>query len=96
MLTLSLILVIALGALSIAYGVITAKDVLSRDPGSPRMQEIALAIQEGASAYLKRQYGTIAIVGVVLSPWSPGALAWWWPLALRLARCFRVLRALSA
>ncbi|MFM7302676.1 MAG: sodium/proton-translocating pyrophosphatase, partial [Alphaproteobacteria bacterium] len=66
MLTLSLILVIALGALSIAYGVITAKDVLSRDPGSPRMQEIALAIQEGASAYLKRQYGTIAIVGVVL------------------------------
>jgi K(+)-stimulated pyrophosphate-energized sodium pump len=47
-LTLSLILVIALGALSIAYGVITAKDVLSRDPGSPRMQEIALAIQEGA------------------------------------------------
>jgi K(+)-stimulated pyrophosphate-energized sodium pump len=66
LLTLSLILVIALGALSIAYGVITAKDVLSRDPGSPRMQEIALAIQEGASAYLKRQYGTIAIVGVVL------------------------------
>jgi len=65
-LTLSLILVIALGALSIAYGVITAKDVLSRDPGSPRMQEIALAIEEGASAYLKRQYGTIAIVGVVL------------------------------
>jgi len=66
LLTLSLILVIALGALSIAYGVITAKDVLSRDPGTPRMQEIALAIQEGASAYLKRQYGTIAIVGVVL------------------------------
>ena len=66
MLTLSLILVIALGTLSIAYGVITAKDVLSRDPGSPRMQEIALAIQEGASAFLKRQYGTIAIVGVVL------------------------------
>ncbi|MBM3592132.1 MAG: sodium-translocating pyrophosphatase [Alphaproteobacteria bacterium] len=64
--TLSLILVIALGALSIAYGVLTAKDVLSRDPGTPRMQEIALAIQEGASAYLKRQYGTIAIVGVVL------------------------------
>jgi len=66
LLTLSLILVIALGALSIAYGVLTAKDVLSRDPGTPRMQEIALAIQEGASAYLKRQYGTIAIVGVVL------------------------------
>ena len=66
MLTVSLLLVIALGALSIAYGVITAKDVLSRDPGNERMQEIAKAIQEGASAYLKRQYTTIAIVGVVL------------------------------
>ena len=65
MLTVSLLLVIALGALSIAYGVITAKDVLSRDPGNERMQEIAKAIQEGASAYLKRQYTTIAIVGVV-------------------------------
>lgn len=66
MLTVSLILVIALGALSIAYGVITARDVLSRDPGTERMQEIARAIQEGASAYLKRQYTTIAIVGAVL------------------------------
>ncbi|WP_209442094.1 sodium-translocating pyrophosphatase [Neoroseomonas oryzicola] len=64
--TLWLIIVIALGALSIAYGVITAKDVLSRDPGTERMQEIAKAIQEGASAYLKRQYTTIAIVGAVL------------------------------
>jgi K(+)-stimulated pyrophosphate-energized sodium pump len=66
LLTVWLILVIALGALSIAYGMITAKDVLSRDPGNERMQEIAKAIQEGASAYLKRQYTTIAIVGVVL------------------------------
>ena len=66
MLTVWLILVIALGALSIAYGVYTSKDVLSRDPGNERMQEIAKAIQEGASAYLKRQYTTIAIVGVVL------------------------------
>ncbi len=66
LLTLSLLLVILLGACSIAYGVVTAKDVLSRDPGNERMQEIATAIQEGASAYLKRQYTTIAIVGVVL------------------------------
>ncbi|MBW6400102.1 sodium-translocating pyrophosphatase [Roseomonas sp. HJA6] len=64
--TLSLLLVILLGACSIAYGVVTAKDVLSRDPGNERMQEIAKAIQEGASAYLKRQYTTIAVVGVVL------------------------------
>ncbi|WP_229681144.1 sodium-translocating pyrophosphatase [Neoroseomonas lacus] len=64
--TVWLIIVIALGACSVAYGVYTAKDVLSRDPGNERMQEIALAIQEGASAYLKRQYTTIAIVGAVL------------------------------
>jgi K(+)-stimulated pyrophosphate-energized sodium pump len=61
-----LLLIIALGTLSLAYGVVTAKEVLSRDAGNARMQEIALAIQEGANAYLKRQYITIAIVGVVL------------------------------
>ncbi|MEO3472606.1 sodium-translocating pyrophosphatase [Roseomonas sp. CAU 1739] len=64
--TVWLIIVIALGACSVAYGVYTAKDVLSRDPGNERMQEIAQAIQEGANAYLKRQYTTIAIVGAVL------------------------------
>jgi K(+)-stimulated pyrophosphate-energized sodium pump len=64
--TLALLLIIVLGALSIAYGVVTAREVLSRDAGTARMQEIALAIQEGANAYLKRQYITISIVGVVL------------------------------
>lgn len=64
--TIALLIVILLGALSIAYGVVTAKQVMSLDPGSPRMQEIAKAIQEGASAYLKRQYTTIGIVGIVL------------------------------
>ncbi len=64
--TFALLLVIVLGALSVVYGVITAKQVMSLDAGSARMQEIAQAIQEGASAYLKRQYMTIAAVGVVL------------------------------
>ncbi|PWS38115.1 sodium-translocating pyrophosphatase [Falsiroseomonas bella] len=64
--TLSVLLIILLGALSIAYGVVTSKEVLSRDAGTARMQEIAKAIEEGASAYLKRQYTTIGIVGVVL------------------------------
>ncbi|WP_368415654.1 sodium-translocating pyrophosphatase [Falsiroseomonas sp.] len=63
---LSVLLIIALGALSIAYGLVTAKDVLSRDAGNARMQEIAAAIAEGANAYLKRQYTTIGIVGAVL------------------------------
>ncbi len=64
--TIALLLVIILGALSIVYGYLTVKELLARDAGSERMQEIARAIQEGASAYLKRQYTTIGIVGVVL------------------------------
>jgi K(+)-stimulated pyrophosphate-energized sodium pump len=64
--TIALLLIIVLGALSIAYGVVTAKEVTGRDAGTARMQEIARAIQEGASAYLKRQYTTIGMVGIVL------------------------------
>jgi K(+)-stimulated pyrophosphate-energized sodium pump len=64
--TLSLLLVIALGAASIAYGAVTARQVLALDAGTARMQEIAKAIEEGASAYLRRQYTTIGIVGAVL------------------------------
>ncbi|MEX2628891.1 MAG: sodium-translocating pyrophosphatase [Tistlia sp.] len=64
--SLSLIIAIACGALAVVYGAITAKSVLSADAGSARMKEIAAAIQEGASAYLNRQYMTIAAVGVVI------------------------------
>ena len=64
--TVVLYLIIACGALSIVYGVWTTRAVLAADPGTPRMQEIAAAIQEGAQAYLARQYQTIAAVGVVI------------------------------
>ncbi|MGL4495724.1 MAG: sodium/proton-translocating pyrophosphatase, partial [Beijerinckiaceae bacterium] len=62
----SLLLIILLGALSIVYGVWAYGDVMKRDAGNQRMQEISGAVAEGAQAYLKRQYMTIAIVGVVL------------------------------
>jgi K(+)-stimulated pyrophosphate-energized sodium pump len=58
--------IIGLGALSIVYGIWAIKSVMSADAGNARMQEIAAAIAEGAQAYLKRQYITIAIVGAVV------------------------------
>ena len=76
MTTLSLFIVIACGLAAVAYGYITGKQVVSADAGSPRMQEIAAAIQEGASAYLKRQYMTIAIVGVIIFVIGIFVLGW--------------------
>ena len=61
------VMAIVLGLVAIIYGFVTSRQVLGASPGNEKMQEIAAAIQEGAQAYLKRQYLTIAVVGIVVA-----------------------------
>ncbi|HMI39731.1 MAG TPA: sodium/proton-translocating pyrophosphatase, partial [Sphingomicrobium sp.] len=57
---------IACGVVALLYGLITAQQIFRAPAGNQRMVEVATAIQEGASAYLRRQYMTITVVGLVV------------------------------
>ena len=69
-------LILASGVLALLYGLWTIRSVLSLPAGNARMQEIAAAIQEGAAAYLNRQYTTIAAVGAVIFVLACVFLSW--------------------
>jgi K(+)-stimulated pyrophosphate-energized sodium pump len=69
-------LAVASGVLAVVYGVVSMLQILALPAGNARMQEIAAAVQAGASAYLNRQYTTIGIVGVVLFVLLGFALDW--------------------
>ena len=58
--------IVLCGALSIVYAIWATASVMKADAGNPRMQEIAAAVREGAQAYLRRQYTTIGLVGIVI------------------------------
>ena len=72
-----LFLTIIFGLLSLVYGVVTSKELLAADAGSQKMQDISNAIAEGAQAYLKRQYTTIAYVGGGIFVLLVILLGWW-------------------
>src|SRR3977135_4394044 len=59
-------MIVLCGVLSIVYAAWATSSVLKADAGNARMQEIAAAVREGAQAYLKRQYMTIGLVGIVI------------------------------
>ncbi len=64
--TLSYVIALGSAGLAIIYGIILIWQILKADAGSPKMQEIAAAIQQGAKAYLNRQYKTVALIALLL------------------------------
>ena len=84
---------LALGSalLAVIYGLLTTTWVLGKPAGNEKMQQIAAAIQEGAKAYMNRQYGTIAIVGIVLFFVVGAALDWATAIGFAIGAIFSAL-----
>jgi K(+)-stimulated pyrophosphate-energized sodium pump len=83
-------IVLACGVLAVLYGVFASRAILAAPTGTDRMRAIASAVQEGASAYLNRQYSTIAVVGIII------AVFLWWRLDWYVAVGFIIGAVLSA
>ena len=82
---------IGAGALAILFGVISTQWILKQPAGNERMQEIAAAIQEGAKAYMDRQYMTISVVGIVLFAVLGFALDWATAIGFAIGAIFSAL-----
>ena len=72
----SVLLAIGGGAVAVLFAGLLTAIVLGKPPGNERMVEIAAAIQEGASAYLNRQYVVIAVIGLIIAVIIGVALSW--------------------
>ena len=92
----AVLIALVCGALAVIYGLVLTRWVLSQPAGNERMREIAAAIQEGAAAYLKRQYTTIAVVAVVVFLLIAIAGAWTSDLGWKVAIGFLIGAVLSA
>ena len=84
------------GLLAVAYGAYLTRWVLQQSPGNERMREIQAAIQEGASAYLNRQYRTVGVVAVVVAALLLIAGIWSDDLGWKVALGFIIGAVLSA
>ncbi|MDE0001189.1 MAG: sodium/proton-translocating pyrophosphatase, partial [Rhodospirillaceae bacterium] len=84
---------LSLGAavLALVYGVVSVRWILGQSSGSERMQSIAAAVQEGAKAYMNRQYATIGIVGAVLFVVLIVALDWGTAVGFAIGAVFSAL-----